>query len=272
MACNRHGAGIRDCIPQPDSDDTLDALSNRPMMQLKFRVIRPGDFRMVVNQTIDVSGTIPRVLRITPIHEVAGIRWYELQKTVRSRHWSIRQQGTYAPQPLTATQEINLLRRWMGSIAIDRFGNIALGYSIVSDDADDGIRSGNEVYPGIRYTGRQLDDPLNLLFQGEKVIVQGAIPQGNLVAPVIPQRWGDYSALTVDPPDDCTYGQRPAQHVPRQREGSPPRRRAESRAEQILQHLDVVRFWSAASLISNEAVPQTVGNPMSALITACGAV
>jgi hypothetical protein len=205
MACNRHGAGIRDCIPQSDSDDTLDALSNRPMMQLKFRVIRPGDFRMVVNQTIDVSGTIPRVLPITPVHEVAGIRWYELQKTVRSGHWSIRQQGTYAPQPLTATQEINLLHRWMGSIAIDRFGNIALGYSIVSDDADDGIVSGNEVYPGIRYTGRQYDDPRNLLFQGEKVIVQGAIPQGNLVAPVIPQRWGDYSALTVDPLDDCTF-------------------------------------------------------------------
>jgi hypothetical protein len=205
MGCNRHGGGIRDCIPQPDSDDTLDALSNRPMMQLKFRAVRRGDFRMVFNQTIDVSGSIPSMLGITPVNEVAGIRWYELRKTTRTGHWVIRQQGTYAPQPLTATSEADLLHRWMGSIAMDRVGNIALGYSIVSDDADDGVTTGEEVYPGIRYTGRQHDDPRGIMFQGEKVILDGSAPLGNLVPPVTPRRWGDYSALTVDPADDCTF-------------------------------------------------------------------
>ncbi len=204
MGCNRGGAGERSCIPEPDSDDTIDALSNRPMMQLKFRVLAPGDYRMVVNQTIDVSGSIPAMLGIVPVNEVAGIRWYELQDT--GGGWGIRQQGTYAAQPLTATAEIDLLHRWMGSAAIDRFGNIALGYSTVGDDADDGvIGNANEVYPGIRFTGRRFDDPLNLVQQGERVIVNGTGPQGNLDGTTNAQRWGDYSALSVDPTDDCTF-------------------------------------------------------------------
>lgn len=201
MFCNRHGAGIRDCIPQPDSDDTLDALSNRPMMQLKFRVM-PDGFRLVVNQTVDVSLSIPDITGITPAFEVAGLRWYELQYT--DGRWSIRQQGTYAPQPSTAATESDLLHRWMGSAAIDRFGNIALGYSVVSDDFDDGVTTGHEVYPGIRYTGRRFDDPLGTMGD-EKIILNGTRPQGNLVPPVIPQRWGDYSAMAVDPVDDCTF-------------------------------------------------------------------
>lgn len=212
MACNRTGMAptgppdqtVRDCIPEPDSDDTLDALSNRPMSQLKFRVIGPGDFRMVVNQTIDVSGSIPAMLGITPANEVAGIRWYELQKT--GTDWVIRQQGTYAAQPLNATTEGDLVHRWMGSAAIDRFGNIAIGYSVVNDSNDDGVlNSGNELYAGIRYTGRRFDDPLGLMQQGEKSILNGTGPQGNIDGAVNPSRWGDYSALTVDPRDDCTF-------------------------------------------------------------------
>jgi hypothetical protein len=220
MACNRTGAEasvppatIRDCIPQPDSDDTIDALSNRPMMQLKFRTMAPNDFRMVVQQTIDVSGSIPNTLPITPLLEVAGIRWYELQKT--GANWVIRQQGTYAPQPLAATAETDLLHRWMGSTAIDRFGNIALAYSIVNDANDDFViptvpaPAVPEVYPGIRYAGHGFADPLGFIQQAEQVIFNGTQPQSNFTnnndGIVIAQRWGDYSALTVDPANDCTF-------------------------------------------------------------------
>jgi hypothetical protein len=193
MLCNRHGAGIRDCIPQPTvAVNTVDALSNRPMMQLKYRNF--GSFQaMVFNQTIDVSGSIPFVLGFTPTGEVTGVRWYELRQ--EASNWTVYQQGTFAPQPLGATAEDQLLHRWMGSAAMDKDGNIALGYSITNSDPT------NPVFPGIRYTGRRFDDPLDLLPQGEKVILDGA----NAQTQGLGARWGDYSALSVDPVDDCTF-------------------------------------------------------------------
>lgn len=199
MTCDRNGtsptgAWYRDCIPQPGTTATVDALSNRPMMQLKFRNF-DGDLRMVFNQTIDVSGSIPNSLNITPSNEVAGIRWYELKKT--GANWTINQQGTYAPQPINATAENQLLHRWMGSMAMDWNGNIALGYSIVNDN------DSSPVYPGIRYTGRLSDDVPGLLPQGEKNILTGTVSKG--ADGSYGERWGDYSALSVDPVDDCTF-------------------------------------------------------------------
>lgn len=193
MLCNRNGAGIRDCIPQPTiATNTVDALSNRPMMQLKYRNF--GAFEaMVFNQTIDTSGSIPFVLGFVPTEEVAGIRWYELQKS--GSDWTVYQQGTFAPQPLGGTAEGDLLHRWMGSAAMDKDGNIAVGYSITNSDPND------PVFPGIRYTGRRFDDPLDLLPQGEQVILNGA----NAQTQGLGARWGDYSALSVDPVDDCTF-------------------------------------------------------------------
>ena len=193
MLCNRNGGGMRDCIPQPTvAINTVDALSNRPMMQLKYRNF--GLFEaMVFNQTIDVSGSIPFVLGFTPADEVAGVRWYELRP--EAGNWTLYQQGTFAPQPLDATAENQLLHRWMGSAAMDKAGNIALGYSITNSDPT------NPVFPGIRYTGRRFDDPLDLLPQGEQVILDGP----NAQTQGLGARWGDYSALSVDPVDDCTF-------------------------------------------------------------------
>ena len=198
MTCNRAGQGIRSCIPQPNQIDTLDALSNRPMMQLKYRNFGTHQ-AMVFNQTIDVAGSIQPVLGFTPANEVAGVRWYELRKT--AANWAIEQQGTYAPQANGATLDNQLLHRWMGSMAIDRFGNFGLAYSIVNSDPT-ALQS---VFPGLRYTGRRADDVAGLLPQGERVILNGLGPQGNGDAVVDPQRWGDYSALSVDPVDDCTF-------------------------------------------------------------------
>ncbi len=195
MACNRNGGGARDCIPEPDqpaANTTLDALSNRPMMQLKFRNFGTH-FSMVVNQTIDVAGNLGNSIPFVPANEVAGIRWYEVRRS--GGVWAIQQQGTYSPQPLNATMETQLLHRWMGSVAMDKAGSIALGYSIVNDD------NANPRFPSIAYTGRRVDDVPGLMTQTEQFILNGANSQGTVGG----ARWGDYSAMTVDPVDDCTF-------------------------------------------------------------------
>jgi len=94
----------------------------------------------------------------------------------------ICQQGTYLPD--------DGIFRWMGSIAMDQAGDIALGYSASSAD----------IYPAIRYTGRTRDDPLGTL-EDETSIMEG----GGSQQPASRQRWGDYSSMTIDPVDDCTF-------------------------------------------------------------------
>src|SRR5262249_41370881 len=127
-------------------------------------------------------------------HSVAGIRWFELQR----RHpggWTLRQQSTYHPDDSTW--------RWMGSIASDNQGNIALGFSASSET----------IHPQIRYAGRLATDPLNIL-SGEKHLFDGTGSQSRawifLPSPLPPiifqrDRWGDYSDMTIDPVDDCTF-------------------------------------------------------------------
>lgn len=205
LTCNRTGASAnnaaRDCIPQPDTAQNVDALSNRPMMQLKYRNFGSHQ-AMVFNQTIDVRGSIMGLLGFAPANDVAGVRWYELRKP--GANWAIQQQGTYAPQPNGATTEAQLLHRWMGSMAMDKDGNIALGYSISNENDT----NGQEVFPGIRYTGRRFDDVPGLLPQGEQVMFNGTISQVGDGVDVVRDadfRWGDYSAMSVDPVDDCTF-------------------------------------------------------------------
>jgi hypothetical protein len=78
----------------------------------------------------------------------------------------------------------------MGSIAMDKVGDIAVGYSA----------SSTSVYPSIRYTGRLPTDPLGTMASSENIILNGA---GSQLANL--SRWGDYSSMTVDPTDDCTF-------------------------------------------------------------------
>src|SRR4030081_1175840 len=78
----------------------------------------------------------------------------------------------------------------MGSIALDQAGDIALGYSA----------SSSNLHPGIRYTGRLAGDPAGTMQQGEATIITGA---GSQTASL--SRWGDYSSMTGDPTDDCTF-------------------------------------------------------------------
>lgn len=154
-------------IPQPGTSQRLDSLADRLMHRLAYRNF--GDHEsLVVNHTVDAGASR------------AGVRWYEVRDPGETP--VIYQQGTYAP----ADTE----HRWMGSIAMDHMGNMALGYSV----------SSNSVYPSIRYTGRLSSDPLGTLPQGETEIIAGSGVQTGPAG-----RWGDYSMMGVDPTDDCTF-------------------------------------------------------------------
>ena len=155
-----------DRTPQPGTSVQLDNLADRLMFRAQYRKFSAHQ-SIVLNHTVDAG--LNR----------AGIRWYELRKTGAA--WSIYQQGTYAPA--------DGLYRWMGSIAMNANGDIALGYSVAS----------SSVYPSIRYTGRAASDPLGTMNFTEQSIFAGTASQTG------PSRWGDYSAMTVDPVDDNTF-------------------------------------------------------------------
>ena len=162
----------RDCLPQPGITNPaqyLDVLSYRQRVthRLAYRNFG-GHESMVTNQSVEAQPGI------------AGVRWYEVRRV--NGVYSVYQQGTYSPDSVN---------RWMGSAAMDRDGNIAIGYSVV-----DGV----SVYPGIRYTGRLAGDPL-----GQMTLEEGTIVNGTGVQRTTNSRWGDYTSLNVDPTDDCTF-------------------------------------------------------------------
>jgi hypothetical protein len=159
----------RNCIPQPgvSSAAYLDSLGDHTMFRLAYRNF--GDHEsLVTNESVDENG-----------QDHAGIRWYELRDP--NGNPFIYQQGTYAP---------DADHRWMGSAAQDRDGNLAIGYSV----------SSSTTFPSIRYAGRLVTDPLGQLGQGEATLIAGS---GSQTA--TGDRWGDYSDMTVDPSDDCTF-------------------------------------------------------------------
>jgi hypothetical protein len=160
----------RSCIPQPGTTRKIDILSyrQRPTWRLAYRKFDRYDV-MVTNQSVQARPG------------EAGVRWYEIR---RSRDkYSLFQQGTYAPD--------DGVHRWMGSVAMDKQGNMALGYS---------VSNATNVFPGIRYTGRLSGDPKGLMTLGEGVIIDGTGSQLTRFS-----RWGDYTSMNVDPTDDCTF-------------------------------------------------------------------
>jgi hypothetical protein len=163
----------RDCLPQPgitNPNQYLDILSyrQRPTFRLAYRNF--GTYEsLVTNQSVEA------------LPGIAGARWYEIRRTGGS--YSVYQQGTYAPN--------DGVHRWMGSIAQDKRGNMALGYSVVN---------AVNVFPGVRYTGRLSGDPL-----GQMTLGEGTIINGSGVQTTTNSRWGDYTDITIDPTDDCTF-------------------------------------------------------------------
>jgi hypothetical protein len=150
------------CAPQLSTSQLLDGIGDRLMFRLAYRHFADGHESLVATHSVS-----------TP----TAVRWYEIQSPGSSP--VAFQQGTFAP-------DSNY--RWMGSIAMDQMGDVAVGYSV----------SSASMYPAIRYTGRLQSDPLGTM-QSETSIIEGTGAQ------VGSNRWGDYSAMTIDPVDDCTF-------------------------------------------------------------------
>ena len=152
------------CIPQLGTMQLLDSLADRLMYRLAYRNF--GDHEaLVVNHSVATTNAV-------------GVRWYELRNPGGTP--VVYQQGTYAP---------DASYRWMGSIGMDKSGDIAVGYSV----------SSTTLNPSISYTGRAPGDPLGTLAPETSIIVGTGSQTTGL------SRWGDYSSMTIDPVDDCTF-------------------------------------------------------------------
>ncbi len=162
-----NNAEPRNCLAQKDSPDGLDPIPDRLMYRVAYRKVA-GNESIVLNHTVDIGDAAKH----------AGIRWYELRNPNGTP--SVFQQSTYAPDAES---------RWMGSIAMDQAGNIALGYSLTSANR----------FPAIAYTARRATDPVGQMTLGEGVLYQG---QGSQTG--TDSRWGDYSSMSVDP-NGCTF-------------------------------------------------------------------
>ncbi len=160
-------------VPQKGTTVMLDTIGDRLMMQAQYRNLpSAGTQSLWLAHTIN-SG------------DVTGIRWYEIQ--ISGGSFSLNQQGTFDPGDGNY--------RWIPSLAVDGNGNMAVGYSI----------SSSSINPGIRYAGRLRTDPLNQLSQGEAILTIGTGSQTTFPFIGDLTRWGDYSAMTIDPSDDCSF-------------------------------------------------------------------
>ncbi len=155
---------LTNCVPQPGTDRRLDAQGDKIMARLVYRRVGSRESIVAVHSVNTAAGG-------------GGVRWYEFNID-RSRTIVLRQQGTYAPEGFF---------RWMASPAIDRFGNIGIGYSF----------GGTPHFAGQRFAARRASDPLGVLPLRETVLVEGEGAQNAM-------RWEDYTQTAIDPVDDCT--------------------------------------------------------------------
>jgi hypothetical protein len=155
---------LKNCVPQPGTDRRLDSQGDKIMSRLVYRKIGDRESIVAVHSVNTTAGG-------------GGVRWYELRLD-RDRRVTLFQQGTYAPDALF---------RWMASPAIDRFGNIGIGYSF----------GGPPHFAGQRFAGRLATDPPGVLTLRETVLVEGEDIQTAM-------RWQDYTQTAIDPSDDCT--------------------------------------------------------------------
>lgn len=163
-------AAVPDYVPTPaDPSHGVDSLQDGPMMQLQYTNLAGAESLWLTHSVGTGSPT------------VASPRWYQVDVTDGVIATSPVQQATWAPG--------GGLHRFMGSLAVDRLGDVALGYSI-------GNAATN---PGIRYAGRLAGDAAGTFSLGEQTLQAGGGAQTTY------DRWGDYSSMTLDPADGCTF-------------------------------------------------------------------
>jgi hypothetical protein len=155
---------LSNCVSQPDIARRLDAQGDKLMARLVYRRIGSRESMVAVHAVNTTAGG-------------GGVRWYEF-RIGAGREVTLFQQGTYAPDGFF---------RWLASPAIDRLGNIGIGYSF----------GGAPNFPGQRFAGRLAGDPPGQLTLGERVLVEGEGSQDAM-------RWEDYTQTAIDPVDDCT--------------------------------------------------------------------
>ena len=158
------GGQVTNCVPQPGTDRRLDAQGDKIMQRLVYRNVAGHESIVAVHSVDTAAGG-------------GGVRWYEFRIDSK-RDVHLHQQGTYAP---------DRFYRWMASPAMDRRGNIAIGYSF----------GGAPNYPGQRIAARLANDPPGVLTFHETVLVEGQASQNVM-------RWEDYTQTAMDPLDDCT--------------------------------------------------------------------
>jgi hypothetical protein len=157
--------GSEGFIPQPGTSSRLDGLGRMIMNRLAYRKFDDHE-SMVVNHSV-MAG------------DFSGIRWYEFRRP--NGNWELFQEGTYAPD--------DGVHRWMGSIAMNGNGDIAIGYS---------VSNAEDIYPSIRYTGRRVTDPLGEMTMEEIELKTGSYSQSHY-------RWGDYNCMNVDTENDTSF-------------------------------------------------------------------
>lgn len=159
------GGQLTNCVPQPGTERGLDSQGDKLMARVVYRRVGKRESIVAAHSVNTAAGQ-------------GGVRWYELQLD-RSRNLRVAQQGTFAPDSSY---------RWLASPAIDRFGNIGIGYSF----------GGTPAFPGQRFVGRRANDPPGQMTLREQVLVEGEASQSTTL------RWEDYTQTAVDPRDDCT--------------------------------------------------------------------
>jgi hypothetical protein len=159
------GGQLTACVPQPGTEQRLDAQGDKIMSRLVYRRIGNHESIVAVHSVNTTAGG-------------GGVRWYEFRLDEK-RDVKLYQQGTFCP-------EGNF--RWMASPAMDDRGNIGIGYSF----------GGTPNFPGQRFAARFSDDPLGVLTLHEGVLAEGEASQSNT------RRWMDYAQTAVDPSDDRT--------------------------------------------------------------------
>ena len=156
---------LTSCVPQPDTERRLDVQGDKIMTRLVYRRVG-GHESIVAAHSVATRGG-------------GGVRWYEFRLD-KNRDPVLYQQGTYAPEGFY---------RWMPSIAMDKKGDIGVGYSF----------GGLPNFPGQRFAARRVDDPKGQLELHETVLAEGGASQKNTL------RWEDYTTTAMDPSDDCTF-------------------------------------------------------------------